>query len=155
MFADHRPDGGLLCALALSLGWSRRIALALALMFGLATPAWAYTVTFFSEPTIGLCLVGAVVALLWNVEPTLKTTVHRGCWLGAATLTHLGDTVFYALVPLAFILLYIPVDGPAAPAGGALACHWRGAALHRLVRPGAFRQPACGPATASWAITTI
>jgi hypothetical protein len=119
----------LLCALALRLGWSARTALALALLFGLATPAWAYTVTFFSEPTIGLCLVGAVTALLWDVRPSWKATLGAGCWLGAATLTHLGDTVFYALVPFVFLLLYAPVEARlrllvalCAPIGVALLC---------------------------------
>jgi hypothetical protein len=127
------------CALALRLGWSRRVALALALLFGLATPAWAYTVTFFSEPTIGLCLTGAVAALLWDVRPTLKTTSIAGCWLGAAALTHLGDTVLYALVPLAFIVLYAPRDARwrllgalCLPIGVALLC----AAWYDLARFG-------------------
>jgi 4-amino-4-deoxy-L-arabinose transferase-like glycosyltransferase len=119
----------LLCALALRLGWSGRTALALALLFGLATPAWAYTSTFFSEPTIGLCLVGAVTALLWDSMPTMKTTLTAGCWLGAATLTHLGDTIFYALIPVAFILLYTEAAARlrllialCAPIGVALLC---------------------------------
>ena len=95
----------LLAALALRLGWSRRIALALALLFGLATPAWAYTTTFFSEPTLGLCLIGAVAALLWSEGgPTPLAGGVAGTWLGIALLTHIADSALYGVVIAAFLV---------------------------------------------------
>ena len=94
----------LLAALALRLGWSRRIALALALLYGLATPAWAYTTTFFSEPTLALCLIGAVAALLWYDDgPTPLAAGIAGGWLGIALLTHLADSALYGVVFGAFL----------------------------------------------------
>jgi hypothetical protein len=95
----------LLAALALRLGWSRPIALTLALLFGLATPAWAYTTTFFSEPTLGLCLTGAVAALLWSENgPTLLAGGVAGGWLGVALLTHVADSALYGAVLAAFMV---------------------------------------------------
>ncbi|HEY8286430.1 MAG TPA: hypothetical protein VIJ28_18740, partial [Chloroflexota bacterium] len=96
----------LLCALALRLGWPRRVGLALALLFGLATPAWPYTATFFSEPTIGLCLIGALAALLWSADhPTPLGSAACGGWLGLALLTHLADNLLYVLVFGAYLLV--------------------------------------------------
>ncbi|HWE64933.1 MAG TPA: hypothetical protein VHB98_24730 [Chloroflexota bacterium] len=95
----------LLCALALRLGWSRRVALALVLLFGLATPAWAYTTTFFSEPTIALCLLAALATMLWHEGPPSPTAaLLTGGWLGAATLVRLDSALYiplYALYALA------------------------------------------------------
>ncbi len=94
----------LICALALRLGWSRRVSLGLSALFGVATPAWAYTTSFFSEPTLGLCLLGALAAVLWEPEPdTPAAVLVAGCCLGMALLTHAADSVFY--VPL--VLLYL------------------------------------------------
>ena len=89
----------LLCVLALRLGWTRGTALALATLYGVATPAWPYTTSFFSEPTLALCLLGAVTAVLWTdeVESPIAVLV-AGCCLGAAVLTHAADSAFY--VPL-------------------------------------------------------
>jgi hypothetical protein len=94
----------LLCALALRLGWSPGIAAALSLMFGIATPAWAYTTNFFSEPTIGLCLLGAVAAVLWTPRsPRIWSAFVAGAWLALALLTHVADTALY--VPLFALFL--------------------------------------------------
>ncbi|HVA88508.1 MAG TPA: hypothetical protein VNL71_01565 [Chloroflexota bacterium] len=96
----------LLCGLALRLGWSRRVGLALALTFGLATPAWAYTATFFSEPTIALCLIGALAAILWSTDgPTPLGSVVCGGWLSLALLTHLADSLLYVAVFGAYLLV--------------------------------------------------
>ncbi len=99
----------LLCALALRLGWSRRVALGLALLFGLATPAWAYTTSFFSEPTIALCLLGAVAAVLWQEGPvTPRAGAAAGAWLAVALLTHLADSALYFLVFAVYVLACSP-----------------------------------------------
>jgi hypothetical protein len=47
-----------------ALGYPPRVALAAGLAFGLATPAWPYAKTFFSDPLAALCLLGAALALL-------------------------------------------------------------------------------------------
>ena len=101
--------GALLCALALRLGWSRRVAMALALLFGVSTPAWAYTTSFFSEPTLGLCLLGALAAVLWDaeIESPIALLLAGGC-LGLAVLTHAADSAFY--VPL--FLFYVAARCP-------------------------------------------
>ncbi len=52
----------LLAAWALALGASRRWALGLALLYGLATFAWPYARTFFSEPLAGLLILAAALA---------------------------------------------------------------------------------------------
>ncbi len=86
----------LLCALALRLGWSPGVAIALALLFGLATPAWAYTVSFFSEPTVALCLLASVAAVLWpEREVTARGAALTGIFLALAVLTHFGDSILY------------------------------------------------------------
>ena len=100
--------GALLCALAIRLGWSRRVALALALLYGLATPAWAYTTTFFSEPTIGLCLFGSVASVLWSAGfPSSRTAFLTGCFLAAAVLTRL-DSLFYVPIFADYLLARCP-----------------------------------------------
>lgn len=85
-----------LCALSLRLGLTRRRSLAVTLLFGLATPAWAYTTTFFSEPSIALCLIVAVAALLWREIPTAGCAAVIGLALGVALLVRL-DSALYAI----------------------------------------------------------
>jgi hypothetical protein len=97
--------GMLLCLWALRLGFSRRTALALVLLFGLATPAWAYTTTFFSEPSITLCLLGTVAALYWSGPcPSWRGTLLAGTWLGAAILVRLDSAAYLPLFGLAVLL---------------------------------------------------
>jgi len=89
----------LLCALALRLGWSGGLALGLSVLFGISTPAWAYTTSFFSEPTLALCLLGAVAAVIWEPRaPSAVALLLAGSCLGFAVLTHAADSIFY--VPL-------------------------------------------------------
>jgi hypothetical protein len=47
-----------------ALGYERGVALAAGLIFGLATLAWPYAKTFFSDPLAALCLLAAAIALL-------------------------------------------------------------------------------------------
>lgn len=91
----------LLCALGLRLGWSRRVALALALLFGLASPAWAYTTTFFSEPTIALCLLAALATALWHGgAPSGGALILTGGWLGLAMLVRLDSALYVPVFAL-------------------------------------------------------
>lgn len=97
----------LLCALALRLGWTRMVALSLAVLYGVSTPAWAYTTSFFSEPTVALFLLGALAAVMWDVDVgSPVAALLAGCCLGGAILTHAADTAFY--VPL--FILYVAVQ---------------------------------------------
>ena len=56
--------GGLLYRSVIRLGWSRYIAIVTALAFGLATLAWPYTQTFFSDPVAAWGLFGALYGML-------------------------------------------------------------------------------------------
>jgi hypothetical protein len=99
----------LLCVLALRFGWTPRVAVSLALLFGVSTPAWAYTVSFFSEPTIGLCLLASVAAVLWTPEyVSARRAALAGMFLGFAVLTHFGDSVLYVPVVGAIIFARSP-----------------------------------------------
>jgi hypothetical protein len=53
---------GLLFLLTRRLGFPGKVATVLALAFAFCTPAWAYTHTFFSEPLVTFCLVGAALS---------------------------------------------------------------------------------------------
>lgn len=56
--------GGLLALSALRLGYGRRVALGLALVYGLATTAWPHSKTFFAEPlAAALAFASLAVAL--------------------------------------------------------------------------------------------
>ena len=56
--------GGLVYAAAVRLGWSRFVATIVALAYGLATLAWPYTQTFFSDPVAAWGLFAAFYAIL-------------------------------------------------------------------------------------------
>lgn len=56
--------GALLFLYLAELGYQHRVGLVASLTFGLATLAWPYAKTFFSDPLASLCLVGAGLALL-------------------------------------------------------------------------------------------
>ena len=91
----------LLCALILRLGHGRRAAVAVALLFGLASPAWAYTVSFFSEPTIAICLLAAVASVLWRTEaPSVRAATLAGLWFSAAVLVRLDSAIYIPLFSL-------------------------------------------------------
>jgi len=100
----------LLCALILRLGHGRRAAVAVALLFGLASPSWAYTVSFFSEPTIAICLLAALASVLWRADgPSARAATLAGLWLGAAVLVRL-DSALYVPIFALFLLARGPRD---------------------------------------------
>jgi hypothetical protein len=70
--------GGLLVRTSLRLGWSRGTAVAVALIFGLATPAWPYTQEFFSDPVSGWGLFGAFYGLLAYSQTARKRYLVLG-----------------------------------------------------------------------------
>ena len=98
------------------LGFSDRVALAAGLIFGVATLAWPYAKTCFSDPLASLCLGGAALALL-----RFRDTRHRldaawaGLALAVAVLTRYANV---ALVPLFGAVLLWYDWQHISPAGG-------------------------------------
>ena len=106
--------GALTYRLCRELGYSKDAALATSLLLGLTTPAWAYAKSFFSEPLIGLGLLGCVYFLV-QFERTHRwwKPFAAGAMYGLA-LT--AKTIYVAFLPLVIILMAMalgvkPSDG--------------------------------------------
>lgn len=69
---------GLLYRAVIRLGWSRFVAVVTALAYGLATLAWPYTQTFFSDPVAGWGLFGAVYGILAFSQSRRKRYLFLG-----------------------------------------------------------------------------
>ncbi len=99
--------GGLLYRAGMRLGWPRIVAGLVALVFGLATLAWPYSQTFFSDPVAGWGLFGALYGLLAFSQTRRKRYLFlAGLAWGLAYLVRSVNLVtlpFYALA-LAAIL---------------------------------------------------
>lgn len=91
-------SGAILCRLVIELGYDERTAIAIALLSGLATPAWAYAKTFFSEPLISLGLLGCAYFL----ERFRTTGQWQMLFAAGATgaLAPLGKTVYLVFTPV-------------------------------------------------------
>jgi len=84
-------------------GYDDWVALIAGLTFGLATPAWPYAKTFFSDPLAGLCLVGAALALLRFRK---SSHVVYAFWAGVALSVAVAARYANAtLIPLYGLLL--------------------------------------------------
>ncbi len=70
--------GGLIYRSVIRLGWSRFVAVVTALAFGLATPAWPYTQTFFSDPVAMWGLFGALYSILAYSQSNRKRYLFLG-----------------------------------------------------------------------------
>ena len=82
---------GLLLAMARDLGHSTRTGVMLALAYGLCSPAWVYTHTFFSEPLATFLLTGAALALVrFARRETVAWLALAGGALGLALLTRVS-----------------------------------------------------------------
>jgi len=85
------------------LGYGDGVALVAGLIFGLATLAWPYAKTFFSDPLAGLCLVGGALALLYYQQSGRPSHVFwAGLALSVAIAARYANAV---LVPLYGLLL--------------------------------------------------
>jgi len=85
------------------LGYDDWVALVAGLTFGLATPAWPYAKTFFSDPLAGLCLLGAALALLrFRQSGHLLHAFWAGLALAVAVAVRYANAL---LVPLYVLLL--------------------------------------------------
>jgi hypothetical protein len=82
---------GLLLVMARELGCSTRTGVMLALAYGLCSPAWVYTHTFFSEPLVAFLLTGAALALVrFDHRETVRWLALAGGALGFALLTRIS-----------------------------------------------------------------
>ncbi|MHB0875124.1 MAG: hypothetical protein ACYC5O_03660 [Anaerolineae bacterium] len=91
-----------LYAATLAMGFAEGAALAVALLYGLATPALPYSKHDFSDPLTGLALVVAFLALLrFRRDRGLGSAALCGLVLGFATLTRTTSLVVVPLFVLA------------------------------------------------------
>ncbi|MCB9138302.1 MAG: hypothetical protein H6642_08150 [Caldilineaceae bacterium] len=70
--------GSLVYRTGARLGWRRRAAISAALIYGLATMAWPYTQTFFSDPVCAFGLFAAAYGLLAYSQTGLKRYLFLG-----------------------------------------------------------------------------
>ncbi len=108
--------GGLLFRTGRRLGWSRPVSTGVALLFGLATLAWPYAQTFFSDPVCAFGLFGAYYGLLSYSQTARKRYLLIGslAW-GLAYLTRVVNLVTLPVfvVGLLFaIFAAAPVERP-------------------------------------------
>jgi hypothetical protein len=95
--------GALLLQYLHALGYHYQIALIAGLTFGLATLAWPYAKTFFSDPLAALCLVLAALTLL-----RFRNTGHISATFWAGLAVAIAVTVRYAnvvMIPIYGLLL--------------------------------------------------
>lgn len=82
---------GLLLILARDLGFPQKVGITLALVFGLCSPAWPYTHTFFSEPLVTFCLVlAALAAVRFARRDQARWLALMGAALGFSLLTRIN-----------------------------------------------------------------
>lgn len=108
--------GGLLFRAGRRLGWSRTTAVAVALSFGLATLAWPFAQTFFSDPVCAFGLFGAFYGLLTYSQTARKRYLLMGslAW-GVAYLTRVVNLVtlpIFAVGLVYAIFAAAPVERP-------------------------------------------
>jgi hypothetical protein len=85
------------------LGYGDRVALVGGLIFGLATPAWPYAKTFFSDPMAALCLIAAALALLrFRQSGRIANAFWAGLALAFAIAARYANAV---IIPLYGLLL--------------------------------------------------
>jgi hypothetical protein len=108
--------GALLFRAGRRLGWSRSTATAVALIFGLATLAWPYAQTFFSDPVCGFGLFAAFYGLLSYSQTARKRYLLVGslAW-GLAYLTRVVNLITLPLFLVGLIVAIFaaaPVERP-------------------------------------------
>ena len=87
----------------LTLGYTWRTSIVLALIFSFCTMAWPYSKTFFSEPLCGLALAGSTwMAIASRQSRLIGYPLACGAWLGIGVLTR---TSFAICVPC--VVIYV------------------------------------------------
>ena len=103
---------GVVCAFAMRLYRSRRVALLLSLAFGLSTLALPYARFYFNEPLTALMVLLSVYALLvFSDEGRPRALLWGGLAFGYAVLTR---TTVVVLLPLCLAYLAWPTPRPPA-----------------------------------------
>ena len=89
--------------LSLRLGFSRRVAVLLTLLYGLGTMVWPYSKSFMSETTLNVAILGSVYGALRYVEEKGRLWISfSGACLGFALVTKVT-----ALIVIPVIVVYI------------------------------------------------
>ena len=135
---------GLLMILARELGQSTRTGIMLALAYGLCSPAWVYTHTFFSEPLVVFLLTGAALAVVrYSRREGVGWLVLAGGALGFALLTRISAA---AALPafLVYLIMHwrakrLPLPHLVREAGAASAAFAIGAGLVIVIVPKTFQ----------------
>lgn len=105
---------GVLLLFLIALPFGQRPALMVAVLYGLATPAWVYSKVFFSEPLLAACLLLATLA-------TLRAVGRRAARRPGDAAEPLAATYLWALLAggaAGYALLTKPMAGLALPAFG-------------------------------------
>ncbi len=96
--------GALLLRYLQALDYPDRVALVAGLAFGLATPAWPYAKTFFSDPLAGLCLLAAALVLLrYRHTGRAVNAFWAGLALALAVAARYANAV---MIPIFALLLF-------------------------------------------------
>ncbi|MHB1135127.1 MAG: hypothetical protein ACYC4L_22370 [Chloroflexota bacterium] len=93
---------------ARQLGYGTGLSLLLALLWGLASPAWVYTKRFMSEPLSALALAGAFYFVLRAARGARWAPLWAGAFLGLAVLNKLANLAFAPLFGLFLLLAGAP-----------------------------------------------
>ncbi len=100
--------GALLYLTARRLHFSTRVAVVVALLFGLATPAWVYAKEFWSEPFAAWMLCAAFYfSLRWRDERQMRDALCAGICLGLALAVRTTNVL---VVPLYLAYAFVPND---------------------------------------------
>jgi hypothetical protein len=100
--------GALIFRAGLRLGWRRNIAIATALIFGLATMAWPYTQALFSDPMCAFGLFAAFYGLLAFGQTGRKRYLLAGGFAWGAA--YLARSINLATLPIFVIGLWLTVE---------------------------------------------
>ncbi len=93
---------------ARQLGYGVGLSLLLALLYGLATPAWAYTKRFMGEPVSALGLASAAYFALRAAKGHALAPLWAGLFLGLAVLNKLANLAFAPIFLLYLLLAGAP-----------------------------------------------
>lgn len=111
--------GAFVYLLARGLGYGVYLALALALLFGLASPAWVYTKRYMSEPLSALSLVAGAYFALRAARGRWGWALLAGAALAAGVLNKVANAAFAP----AFVVYLLLAGGPVG--GWAQRLAWR------------------------------
>jgi hypothetical protein len=117
--------GALIYRTGRRLGWSVGLATATALIFGLATLAWPYTQTFFSDPVCGWGLFGALYGLLsYRQSGRKRYLMGSGLAWGLAYLTRTVNLVTLPIYVVALLVALYRRQGQTSGAAVPLYQQW-------------------------------